>query len=560
VSAEKSIGASRTVAQDMVHRVQRAWGESPFYQAQLKGPAPDRLCFQPVDRRTPDKTLGQSVLKGRLTIGTETIDCEGELDRVWSIAGSAGLLHDFLHQFIWLRHTAALGENANPKIRSMARAWFDLNEKWSQDAWRPFTTGERVIQLCCHGSTLMSGGDAMWRSRVLTSMARQTRHLARSGHRAETGYERLMTATAMTIAGLCLAECDGAIERGVELLRRELRLQIRPDGGHVSRNPSKQINIVLRLQMVLQAMEARRVQAPGFLRHMVGKTAAHAQLFRVGDGRLAVFNGGYEDDARAVLAAGEVLDADAAPTCFARHSGFQRLDAARAAVIADIGAAHGAQRGFARAGSASDQFQGAGSFHFSSGRSRIVVNCGAGAHLPGEWGAALRQPAAHSRLLIEPPSAAAGLLSRGPVSHRRAEDGRGQLLEIDRTLGEEGAAAHYFRRLFLSSGGDNLRGEDRFVAAPLSLVQNWVIRFHLHPAVRASLARDGKSMIMLLPNKEGWRFRTNCRDIKIEKSTYCGDGGVPVATEQIVLRAPDLEQHESGDMVVKWGFRRLDGV
>ena len=73
---------SRSVVQDVVSKVQRAWGESPFYQAQLKGPAPDRLIFLPVDPRTPDRALGEAVLKGRLTIGANTIDCEGELGHV----------------------------------------------------------------------------------------------------------------------------------------------------------------------------------------------------------------------------------------------------------------------------------------------------------------------------------------------------------------------------------------------------------------------------------------------------------------------------------------------
>ena len=30
-------------------------GESPFYQSRLRGPAPDRLYYQPDDPRTPDK-------------------------------------------------------------------------------------------------------------------------------------------------------------------------------------------------------------------------------------------------------------------------------------------------------------------------------------------------------------------------------------------------------------------------------------------------------------------------------------------------------------------------
>ena len=543
-------GQGRAIKQDVFARVQRAWGESPFYQAQLKGPAPDRLLHHPVDPRAPDAALARALFAGRLSIGAESIDCEGEIERVWDLVAAPGPLHSFLHDFSWLRHASALGDPAVGPVRQLARAWLDRCEKWSPEAWTPYLTGERLTQLCAHSALVVRGGDALWRSRVLTSMARQTRHLARAGHRCESGYERLMTAAGLVLAGLCLPGCDEEGERGMELLRRELRLQIRPDGGHVSRNPSLQLAIVVRLQMILKALEARRMQAPGFLRHVIGRAAANVQFFRSGDGHLAVFNGGYEDDAKSILAALESVDPTVAPPVFARHSGFQRLETGRTLIVADASAP--------RAGS---RFESAGSFHFSSGRARIVVNCGNGAHLPGDWGKALCQVAAHSTMSAEPASAGSALFSGGAVTHRRVEDGRGQLLEIERCLGgDERDGPRYVRRLFLATDGGNLRGEDRLKNPPAALAAGWRLRFHLHPGVKASLARDGRSVILALPTREGWRFRTNCPLLKLERSVYCGAGGLPIACEQIVLSPAGLEAGDARDMIVKWAFRKLDGV
>ncbi|MEZ5895313.1 MAG: heparinase II/III family protein [Parvularculaceae bacterium] len=553
--SQKKSARDRGIAYGVVDRMQRAWGESPFYQAQLKGPAPDRLGYQPVDPYTPDKALAESIVRGRIAIGAMTVECEGEHERLWDLAGRDGALHDLLHRFVWLRHLSALGERGRAPARALAQAWFDDHEKWSPDSWEPYTTGERLINLCCHGQKLISGGDALWRSRVLTSMARQTRHLARSGHRAPVSYERLMTAMSLCVAALSLPGCESAAEKGLELLRRELRLQIRPDGGHVSRNPSRQLELVIRLRMVLSALEFRRMPAPGFLRHIIGRAAAHVQLFRSGDGRLAVFNGGYEDDARALSAALEVLEEDVEPTGFARHSGFQRLEAARTVLIADTGAARG--------GAVSGGFQSGGSFHFSSGRARLIGNCGNGAHLSGDWALALRQAAAHSALSSEPPAAAAVFRSC-VVTHRRAEDARGQLLEIERAASAEPAAARHIRRFFLSAAGHDLRGEDVLVGVPGTLMNNWRLRFHLHPGVKASLARDGRSVILAGPNREGWRFRSNSADISLEKSVYCGESRLPQSTEQIVICPGNIDRRidgdDGGDIVVKWAFRRMEGV
>lgn len=551
--------AGGALASDVIDRVSRAWGESLFYQAQLDGPAPDRLGHQPIDPYEPDAELGDAILRGRLSISAQTVDCYGDLERLWELAGREGPLHDFMHQFLWLRHLARFGVRAKEPATRLARAWFDAHERWSPDGWAPYTTGERLIQLCCHGQLVLAAGDALWRSRVLSSMARQTRHLARAGHRAGTAYERLMTATALTVAALSLPGCEAASEKGLELLRRELRLQIRPDGGHISRNPSRQLELVVRLQMVLKALEAQRLTPPGFLKHIVGRAAAHAQLFRAGDGKLAVFNGGTEDDGGALVAALRSVEQDVEPSGFARHSGFQRLEAARGVVIADVGAARGGAI-------ASNAYQSGASFHFSSGRSRIVVNCGSGDQMPGEWPAALRLAAAHSTVSVDPPAAAGQLFRGAVITHRRAEEQRGQLLEIERAFAGEGSAGQgltHLRRFYLASRGDDLRGEDRLSRAAPAIGRIWKLRFHLHPGVKASLARDASSVILALPNKEGWRFRANTDAVALEKSVYCGAGGRPQATEQIVITPPaaaGLEGAAPRDIVVKWSFRRMDGV
>jgi len=541
------------IASGIARRFQRAWGESPFYQSQLKGPAPDRLALKPVDPYGADKTLGEAVIAGRLSIGAQSVDCEGEIERLWTLAGREGPLYDFLHRFVWLRHLAALGQRGREPALRLAESWLAEHEKWSPESWEPYTTGERLIHLCCHGQVVIARGDALWRSRILTSMARQTRHLARAGHRAGAAHERLMTAMALTVAALALPGCENEAEKGVELLRRELRLQIRPDGGHISRNPSRQLEIVVRLQMVLKALEARRLPTPGFLRHMIGRAAAHVQLFRCGDGRLAVFNGGYEDDGAALSSALTAVDEAVEPTGFARHSGFQRLEAARSVLIADIGAARGGA-------TATGGFQSSASFHFSSARARLVVNCGSGAQLPGEWSAALRHAAAHSTLSVEPREAGAALNRNAIITHRRAEDVRGHLLEIERSFGAEIDAMKHVRRFYLAARGDDLRGEDRLIAPTPAIRSGWRLRFHLHPGVKASLARDGRSIILALPNKEGWRFRCNCSRLSIERSVYCGEGGLPQASEQIVIASDGLEDEAGGDIVARWSFRRMDNA
>ena len=252
-----------------------------------------------------------------MALGDETLDCEGELDEIWDRASPGSALYSFLQEFSWLRHLNALGVGGKAPARTLMKAWLERYEKWSPDAWEPATTAVRLVNLCCYAPLILEGTDALWRSRVLTSMARQTRHLARSAHRAQARYDRLMTALGLAIAGFCLPGCEKPAERGLELVRREIRLQMLPDGGHISRNPSRQLSIVLRLQTILRVMQARELSAPGYLRHAAARANAIVRLFRCADGRLAVFNGGVEDDGNAVTAA-QSFDNDETAIGFAR--------------------------------------------------------------------------------------------------------------------------------------------------------------------------------------------------------------------------------------------------
>ncbi|MEZ5892890.1 MAG: heparinase II/III family protein [Parvularculaceae bacterium] len=544
--AKQLSSSSRKGSRDMLSQVKKAWGESPFYQAQLKGPAPDRLLFRPEDPYAPDKIVALSLTRGRLAIGDENVDCEGEIEKLWDLAAPGGALHAWLQEFSWLRQLASLGDDGKTPARLLMKAWLERNERWSAESWEPFYVSERLTALCSHHPLLLSGADAMWRSRVLTCMARQTRHLARSAHRAATGFDRLMTALGLSVAGYCLPGCEGPAERGLEMARRELRLQMRPDGGHVSRNPSRQLRLALRLQMLVKAIEARGFTPPGFLRHTEQRASAMVAFFRCPDGKLAVFNGGYEDDSKALIAVQQQSDADHAPSDFARHSGYHKLTASRAVLIADA------------ADDAGATFKSAGSFQFSSGRSRIFVNCGSGAHRGGEWRKALEQKSAHSALSF---AEGAAQPSFGPIAHRRAEETTGKLLELERkSAADQPGAPYHLRRFYLSANGADLRGEDTIDGLAPADAARAALRFHLHPGVKASLARDRKSVILLLPNKEGWRFKSNCPELLLEKSVYCGAGGAPVATEQIVIRASVYPGAGAEGLAVKWALQRLDTV
>ena len=78
----------------------------------------------------------------------------------------------------------------------------------------------------------------------------------------------------------------------------------------------------------------------------------------------------------------------------------------------------------------------------------------------------------------------------------------------------------------------------------------------LHPDVRASLARDGRSVLILLPNGDGWRFRVSGGEVALEDSIYLGRNDTARKSEQIVVSGETNPSAEP-QAIVKWAFQSL---
>lgn len=519
----------------------RPWKEGLFYELQLNGPAPDRFHLS-----IPDPLSGNEA-----HLGTELREALNTNPAAFWMEGGRATSPWFQH-FSWLRDCRAMGEAGRPIARTLADGWLANWGKYTPEQWAPDLVSARLWALAQHGQWLTRHAEVTWRSAFLTSVARQTRHLSKVISYVEPPQSRLMAALSLTMMGLALSYHQNCQEQGATLLRREMKLQLRSDGGHIGRNPSFQLQLVLRLQALYTAYRLAGETPPSFLYHAISRATGLLEFFRCGDGHLAVFNGGTEDHAGALAAA---LSFDSTPRRqidFASQSGYHRLTGARTSVYADTG----------RAGDEGSGFDSAFSLEMSTGRQRLIVNCGAVTSLwhdvPGglpraaEWNEVLSGAAAHSGLEIEEMPVSPARVQETSWYSNMEENQQGQLLELERTNLPGWPGLTHRRRLFLSVDGDDLRGEDTIVPPPGEEMPGWVLRFHLHPGVRASLSRDGGKVMCVTPGNTGWIFRASGVDMALEPSVYAGGDSGPQPTMQITLRP----REERKAACVKWAFRR----
>ena len=523
----------------------------------------DRLIIAPHDLRTADATRAAEIYAGRFVFAGKIVNCHGR--SIFDLEPPSEDWEVALLGFGWLRHLRAAD---TALTRANARA---LVEDWISNpankrrpiARRADVLARRVISLLSQAPLVLNDTDNKFYRRYLRALAREIRYLRYTMVDIPDGVARLQVLIALCYAALCLANQARHIRSASRKLSDELQRQILPDGGHISRNPGALIELLIDLLPLRQTFAARNIAPPPALLNAIDRMMPMLRFFRHGDGNFALFNGmsATPSDLLATLLAYD--DTHGAPMANMPHTGFQRLDAGQMTLIMDTGPPPPANVSH-------DAHAGCLSFELSSGISRIVSNCGMPTTGRENWRPFARGTAAHSTLTYHETSscqfvelsAMKRLLHGAPVitgpavveSYREIVQ-NGTLL----TTSHDGYLAKFGvlhrRTLMVAEDGTRLDGEDTLQPPQGGRLKgadaDFALRFHLHPAVKASRLSDARGVMLVLPNRDVWTFEALDDKVDLEDSVFLAGNDGPRRTAQIVIRQ-DARQAPT----IRWSFAR----
>ena len=70
---------------------------------------------------------------------------------------------------------------------------------------------------------------------------------------------------------------------------------------------------------------------------------------------------------------------------------------------------------------------------------------------------------------------------------------------------------------------------------PADVPDEFAVRFHLHPSVKANKLTDGHGAMLMLPNRDVWTFNAYEDRVEIEESVYLSGADGPRRAVQIVI-------------------------
>lgn len=560
IAGKRLIRASGQATNKLRDRLDAQWNQllwkSPLHRLRLKGRYPLKLLTIPEDPIRGDPDIGQGILNGLIRWRGETQDVAS---CTFTETGWSPSFARYMHGFSWLRDLAALNdrESAAPVAEQLMRAWLAAHGDVIADpAWRGDLAGLRLLFWMAHAPLILSSPDIIYRSSVLSALARTARHLEQVAGNTAAGVARVEAWAGTVAANLLMPGGEARRSFSEAGLKQALARGLFDDGGPVSRSPERLAHMLQALAMLQKVYAARGERTDPIVAGALHDGMGLFGALILGDGALGSWQGGLPMAKSEVEAMVRGVAVRARPKRQSFDWGYQRLESAQTVIVMD---AAPPPIGIALDSACASTL----AFEMSDGGHRLIVNCG-GAHagtvlMSDALAQALRTTAAHSTLVLADSNSTA-LLPQGGLGA-----GVGQV-EIDwqeTPVASRIQASHdgYVRRFGLShqrtitlvEDGSEVRGDE--VLVPVRRTRHstaFAVRFHLGLGVDASPTAVGNGALLRLPDGRMWQFRCQEGALTIEDSLWVDAQGQMHATHQIVI-AGDVP---AGGTTVNWVLKR----
>lgn len=527
------------------YRLKIPYLASPIYPLVLNNKNPETINTTATSLWPGSADRGEQLLNGQFEFDNELIQLN---EPTWAPPGASQHWKKELHSFVWLRDLRAVGDKeAAVAAQKTVSFWIQKNSYWWPNSWHPLVTGRRLHHWTSSLDFLSQNAPADFHKEIATSIYIQAKHLSQVLPAGLRGTRLVTAAKGLVTAGLALPRCQKLWQQGIQLIQDALFTDLAEDGFHKERCPKSQFIVLRDLIDLRNAFAQAGMQEPAFLEEAITRMAPALRFFLQPDDLFTNINAVPHVSTESIQRLLKWADGGVGPTAQESATlGFQRLTSKNASLFADVGVP--ALSGYDRSSHA-----GTLSFEYSSGKSRLIVNCGS--HVEKNiWAIPERVTAAHSTLVVNETNSSEILESRGLkrrpllVTAIRSETSDTLMLDTSHDGYEELGLGIHHRRLRMAKSGKLLEGEDRLESTSDAPA---VLRFHLHPDVSASLTTDGTA-VLLSPNKgPGWRFQAHGGSIEVADSIYLA-GNEHRRSSQIVVHINPANQSK----LVVWAFSK----
>ncbi len=523
--------------------------KTSFYNKKLINFIPERIFYSP-----------STYLSSSLTSGAgefyKISNTEPEL--LWKTNIKEKQEFENLHSFLWLNKLDR--KKSKTITKNIIASWINIFFNYDPDSWKMEVTAKRIIAWSSNTDITLEDSDKAYKKKFFLILVKQTNHLSKNLKNLFYGPSKIICCAAIILSGMMFKEKDHNYSFGIKELEKIIKTYFYTSGFPKSRNPEEVFVCIKYLILIREWHKESQSPVPDFLNEIISKCGNCYALLSCSNKQFPLFNGSTEINYK---------DYD----IFLKNLKYKFVN--KNHEVADlIKVKKNKFEFFIDCGNPppdifSKNYQaGCLSFELISNKQKIICNSGFGKYLSSKLISISRSTAAHSTLYINDTSSCIfqkntfinkvygnSLIQKHRIIKKNyTEDKNFYSITTSHNGYEKKFGCIHTRSIKISKKEDKIFGEDEIKKTKnYSPTLSYFIRFHIYPDNKIVKTMAGNSILISLPNGDGWSISTETNNFEIEKNIFLGKKNRIINNESISISGKIFKDV----VLIKWIMEKI---
>ena len=524
--------------------------KSSYYNKKLITFIPDRIFY------TPSTFLSASLS----TISNDfykIADATPEL--LWQTNSKDELKFENLHSFLWLARI----DRKNNKIitKDIIRSWMNIFSNYNPNTWKMDIIAKRIIAWASNTDITLENSDKEYKDRFFLSIIKQSNFLSKNLNSLFHGPKKIICCAAIILSGMIFKENESSYKVGIKELERVVKNYFDENGFPKSRNPEEVFICIKYLILIREWHKEAQRPIPDFLNEIISKCGNCYSMLSCSNKQFPLFNGATEINYKDYDVFLKILKYKFINKNY-EISDLIKIKKNKFEFFIDCG--NPPPNIFAKYYQA-----GCLAFELVSKKQKIICNLGYGKYLSPKLTEISRSTAAHSTLYINDTSSCIfqknkfinqvygnSLVQKHRIVEKSYSENKDFYIIAASHNGYEKKFGYIHKRsVKISKKEDKIFGHDELKKTKnCSDSLNYFVRFHIYPNTKVVKTMAGNSILISLPNGEGWSLFSETNNFEIEKNIFLGNKNKIINNESVSMSGNITQELVS----IKWIIEKVN--
>ena len=474
------------------------------------------------------------------------------LNEIWSNQKLKDKDYKNLNSFFWLFSLDL--KSSKKDVQNIISEWIEKNHKYNSRNWEVDIVAKRIIAWLSNSKLTYEDSSADYKKKFNNIIKKQINHLINEIKTSEWISDKMISCSAVILAGLSYKNKDAYLDIGLNLLKKLIRFSFDNDGFPKSRN-IRQLNFYLKYFVLIREwLKESQNEIPEFINENIYYLGQAYVFTWQNNKRDLLFNGNHENNS---------VDFDNYLKRFGYNfknqdnelGGYAILNNKKITLIMDVGSSP--DKMFS-----SNYQAGSLSFEIISGGKKLICNSGYFQNFKHQLNKLSKSSAVHSTLILD---------DRSSCKFTKERNSKSKIFEglkiVKKNIVFEKNywkinAAHdgYLKQYGVIHDREvefypeqmKFIGHDKIISKNNIKNLKFEIRFHLEPSVKVMKTLDNKTILIDLDG-EGWKFNSNNNTINIDNSLYFGKKNSFIDNQNIFISGMTKDENQT----IKWEITKL---